>query len=301
MCRVWKACPRENIFRTRLLTLRRAVDPHAFLPMPSVELTRLHNQIDNILSLVDRPEDFHRSVRDFLDEHSEHAYRAGEAVTSRPLLPSYRVPTLVYRQLEIDLGVACRRQPEQLLACAAALWSDDHLEPRLLAAIILGQAPPTHATAILELLQAWAKPTEDRQVLEALLDHGTLSLRRNEPDGLFELIHTHLDTSSIPYQRLALRIMEAIVSDPQFDNHPPIFRLLSPLILAPPAGLVNDLHHCLSALVRSTPSETAYFLRQNLGSSSDAITARLIRRLIPDFPPEIQSNLRIALRSRGVG
>ena len=269
--------------------------------MPSVELTCLRDQIANILSLVDRPEDFHRAVRDLLDQHSEHAYRAGEAVTSRPLLPSYRVPTLVFRQLEIDLGTACRRQPEQLLACAAALWDDDHLEPKLFAAIILGQAPPAHAAAILSLLRAWVQPSEDRQVLDALLDRGTLSLRRNEPEGLFELIHANLDIPSTPYQRIALRIIEAIVSDPQFNNHPPIFRLLSPLVLAPPAGLVNDLHHCLSALVRSTPSETAYFLRQNLGSSSDATTARLVRRLIPDFPPDLQSNLRTTLRSRGVG
>jgi hypothetical protein len=269
--------------------------------MPSVELTRLRDQIANILSLVDRPEDFHRAVRDLLDQYSEHAYRAGEAITSRPLIPSYRVPTLVYRQLEIELGAACRKQPEQLLTCAAALWSDDHLEPRLLAAIIMGQAPPEHAPAVLELLQAWVKPNEDRQVLDALLDDGTLSLRRNAQEGLFELINTHLDKSSIPNQRLGLRIVEAIVNDPQFNNHPLIFRLLSPLVLAPPSGLVNDLHHCLSALVRSSPSETAYFLRQILGSSSDATTARLIRRLIADFPQDLQNNLRTALRSRGVG
>ena len=268
--------------------------------MPSVELTRLRDQLARILSLVDRPEDFHRSVRDLLEQYSEHAYRAGEAITSRPLLPSYRVATLVYRQLEIELGAACRKQPEQLLACAAALWSDDYLEPRLLAAIILGQAPPSHAPAVLEYLQAWVVPNEDRQVLAALLDFGTLNLRRNAPEGLIELIHTHLDRSSIPHLRLALRIIEAIVSDAQFDNHPPIFRLLSPLVLTPPAGLVNDLHHCLSALVRSSPSETAYFLRQNLGSSSDATTARLVRRLISDFPQDLQTNLRTALRSRGV-
>lgn len=267
--------------------------------MPSVELSRLRDQIARLLGLVDRPEEFHRAMRDLLDVHSEHAYRAGEEVTSRPLLPSYRVPTLVYRQLEIDLSAACQRQPDQLLDCAAALWSDDHLEPRMLAATILGQIPVSHAAPTLEYLRTWAKPTEDRQILDALLDKGTLSLRRSTPDGLFQLIHACLDTSSIPYQRLGLRIMEAIVSDPQFENLPPIFRLLSPLVLAPPNGLINDIHHCLRALVHSTPSETAYFLRQTLGSSADATTARLVRRVLPDFPLDMQSNLRTMLRMRG--
>jgi hypothetical protein len=61
---------------------------------------------------------------------------------------------------------------------------------------------------------------------------------------------------------------------------------------------MNNLHYCLQALARKSPGETAFFLHQAIGSSSDKNTARLIRRVIPDFPDTYQENLRSALRNR---
>ncbi len=268
--------------------------------MPSVELTRLRDQIFRILTYIDRPDEFRRALVNMLEQYGEHAYRAGEAVSSRPLLPAFRAPALVMRQLELELSAAAHRQPDLLLACAGALWQEAHMEPRLLAATILGQIPATHAEPVLASLHAWMRPAEDRQALDALLERGTVTLRRAAPDGLFRLIQMGLGTPGPENQRLALLLIEVIVSDPQFANLPPIFRLISPLLSAPPARLINDLHHSLAALARRTPAETAYFLRQTLATSSDPATARLVRRMVSEFPPEMQSSLRTALRSRSV-
>jgi hypothetical protein len=267
--------------------------------MPAVEFTRLREQIANVLGMVDRPEEFYRALNGLLYQHSQHVYRAGESISSRPLLPAYRVPVLVYRQLELELSAAARRQPEQLLAAISFLWQDDHLEPRLLAALALGQIPLSHSTQVLERLGEWARPDEDRQVLEALLERGTITLRRSAPDGLFALIRNWMDEKKTTSQQLGLRALEAISADPDFEAIPSVFRLVSPLVLAPPPGLINDLHHCLAALANRTPAETAYFLRQSLGASADATTARLVRRILPEFEPDLQASLRSALRSRG--
>ncbi len=266
--------------------------------MPSVQLSRLREQITQLLGQVDRPEDFQHTLRDLLERHSEHAYRSGELVTPRSLLPSYRVPSLVYRQLERELSLACARIPDQLLRVADALWSDDHLEPRLLASLILGQLPSPYVDEVILRVKAWAKPTEDQVVLITLLDQAARTIPQSSPEKMFELIRSWLEDSRLSYRQMGLRTLEALIQDPTFENIPPVFRLLSPLVLAPSPLLMNHLHHCLLQLAQKSPGETAYFLHQVIGSSADATTARLIRRVLPAFADSFQENLRAALRNR---
>lgn len=267
--------------------------------MPSIQLSRLRVQISQLLAQVDRPEQFQRALDDFFEKHSERAYRSGETVQPRSLLPSYRVPTLVYRQIETELGAACARTPDLMLLVADAIWTDDHLEPRLLAAYILGQMPPSRTENVSQRLKTWANPGEDRLVLVALLDQGTRALRKYAPERLYESVRSWLENTSLPYQQMGLKALEALIEDPAYDNIPPIFRLLSPMVLSPIPQLLSDLHHCLQALSQKSPGETAYFLHQVIGSSRDPATARLIRRVLPGFPSPFQENLRIALRNRG--
>ncbi len=131
-------------------------------------------------------------------------------------------------------------------------------------------------------------------MLAALLDQGSNVIRTAAPGKFLDLIHSWLDENRLPYKQMGLRTLESMVNDPDFDNIPPIFRLLSPLVLAPAPQLMNNLHHCLQALARKSPGETAFFLHQVIGSSADTNTARLIRRVIPEFPETLQENLRSA-------
>jgi hypothetical protein len=97
---------------------------------------------------------------------------------------------------------------------------------------------------------------------------------------------------------MGLQTLESLIQDPDFHNIPPLFRLLSPFLLAPPPHLMNHLHHCLRGLVKKSPGETAYFLHQSIGLSKNPTTARLIRRVLPDFPENFREGLRSALRDR---
>jgi hypothetical protein len=265
--------------------------------MPSVQLILLREQLVHLFGLVDRPEDFQRALNDLLDKYSEHALRSGETVLPRSLLPSYHTPALVYRQLELELATACKRQPEQLLGVAQTLWSDEHLEPRLLAALILGQLPRAYAGAVTERLRAWADPRADRLVLTELLDRGGAMLRASAPEAFLGLVQAWLEDKRIAYQQMGLRTLEAFIQDPTYENLPAIFNLITPLVMAPPASLAGYLYGCLQALAHKSPGETAYFLRQSLGVSVNRSTARLVRRALADFPVSFQQGLRDALRS----
>ncbi|NLG98016.1 MAG: hypothetical protein GX491_11705 [Chloroflexi bacterium] len=265
--------------------------------MPAAELSRLRTQINGLILRFNEPEAFHAALRDLLDLYSDRAYRPGKAVHSHPLLPTYRVPPLVLRQLEIELSKTCQEQPEQALAVVKILWRDDHIEPRLLAAHLLGAVPGSHDEAVLEILREWAKPNEDFRMLKELFKRGTAGLRRTAPQKVLALIESWMDTPRPEVQALGLQAMIPLIEDQSFENLPPIFRLISPLVQTPTQKLLTDIYAIMDALIKRSPTETAYFLRQTLAITSGPGTARLIRRCLPTFSPELQAGLRTALKA----
>ncbi|MHB1119870.1 MAG: hypothetical protein ACYC11_07390, partial [Bellilinea sp.] len=48
----------------------------------------------------------------------------------------------------------------------------------------------------------------------------------------------------------------------------------------------------LVQLARRSPTETGYFLRQVMGSNPSPELTRLVRRVLPEFPEEIQNRIR---------
>ena len=264
--------------------------------MPAVELSKLHVQIERLVQLFDQPETFHHGLRDLLEFYLDRAFRPGLAVSSAPLLPSYRPPALVIRRVELELARLSLQLPDQALAVADRLWQDEYLEPRRMAALILGQVPLAQAEGVLERLRAWAHPGEDRSMLEALLDRGTFRLRQEGPDALIDLYTNWLNDASPLRHPVGLKALLPLIKDPRFENIPPLFNLLFPLVRAAPPDLFTDLSAVLLALAERTPVEMVYFLRQVLSSSISKDTPRLARRVLPALNPTQQENLKSSLR-----
>ncbi len=264
--------------------------------MPAAELTRLRYQINQLIFAFDDPALFCRRLGDLLDLYGNHAYRAGQGVQPQPILPCHRVPALVMRQLEMELGKTCREQPQLAMEVVAALWKEAYLEPRLLATSLLGAVPvPEYGAAVLQRLREWAIPKENRQVLTALLEHGTLGLRRGAPDQLLALIEHWVGSASAAQQTVGLQALIPLIQDRAFENLPPIFSMLSPIMPSISATLQTELQIVMRALIKRSPVEAAYFLRQALSVSVQPSTARLVRHCLPEFGPEQQASLRAAL------
>jgi hypothetical protein len=266
--------------------------------MPAANLSHLRNQISYILGQIDRPETFHHSISELYQLYSDLAYHPGQNITTRSILPSYHVPALVSSQLEFELVKVCASLPHQSLAAADTLWRDDHLEPRLLAAVMLGRIPAAQAGIVVDHLDAWIHPQDDRVVLENLLERGTLTLRRETPDALIQLIQTWITDPNPNQVNLGIKALLPLVNDEQFQNIPPIFRLLIPLLQTVPQSQANDLAIVLKALIHRTPVEMAYLIRQVISTSVSPATPRLIRRVLPEFPEEYQASLRETLRAQ---
>ncbi len=265
--------------------------------MPAVELTKLRLQIARLAQLFGQPEEFYRGLRDFLELYLDRAYRPGTEVSSAPLLPSYRPPALLMRLLELELTSLSLEYPAQALLVADRLWKDTYREPRLLAVLILGQMPLNQAEGVLERLVAWATPDEDRAMLEALLDRGTSRLRQEGADALIDLYADWLLSAGGERRKIGLKAFLPLIKDPRFENLPPLFSALFPLVRTAPADLFTDLSTVLVALAERTPVETAYFLRQVFSSPVAKDTPRLARRVLPVLPATQQESLKASLRT----
>lgn len=265
--------------------------------MPAVELSRLRAQINRLIVRFDDPTGLRSELRDLLDLYANRAYRPGQAVQPQPLLPSYRVAPLIMQQLTLELGKTCQEQPQQALGVVEALWQDPSLEPRLLAAALIGAIPPSAADGVISKLRAWVQPGENFRMLEALFQQGTLTLRRSAPEQLLKLIEEWISSRQAEMQALGVRALVPVIGDEVFENLPAVFRLLSPLVHSAPSVLHTDLQAVLEALARRTPTETAYYLRQALSMAAGPGTARLVRRCLPIFNDAQQASLRAAMKA----
>ncbi|MGE5465254.1 MAG: DNA alkylation repair protein [Syntrophothermus sp.] len=262
--------------------------------MPAIDLARLKKQTAQLVDLFDRPPEFLRANREILDYYVNRTLRA-QAVAPSSVLPTYRTPTVVLHQIEKELGPLAARQPIQALELADALWDEGWLETRLLAAYLLGRIPPQEER-LLARLTAWTQAVRDPEVRAALLTTSLTRLRKETPDLFLVLVKEWLHPARQRMWSNGIQALVPLISSPDFDNLPPIFEVISPILKAAPATLQFDLQDLLIALFNASPSETTYFLQQILSGTKSIVPAVALRRMLPEFPQELQTSLREMLR-----
>jgi hypothetical protein len=260
--------------------------------MPAIQLSRLRIQAAQLADLISQPEFFVRSLQTILDYYSDRTYRPGQSGKPPPLLPSYNVPPPVLRQILLELGPRLSVDQDTGLALCDLLWKQEQYECRLLAARIFGLLPIEQIEPIQLRLSAWCREDEER-VLTALLTEGLSRWRKEAPAGFLTLLEKWLKSSSFNDQMLGLRALLPLINDSSFDNLPVLFRLLNPLVRVIPPPIRPYLIPVLESLAQRSPTESAYFLRQNMASQD---TAWITRQILAIFPVELQKGLREAMK-----
>jgi hypothetical protein len=259
--------------------------------MPAVDLTRLRKQAARLVDLFDQPAVFLRELHETLDFYVNRSLRPGKTVAPISVLPTYRTPTLVIRQIETELAPLASERPTGALELADQLWDAGYIETRLLAAFILGRLPPQEER-LLARLTAWARQVRDPNVRAALLTTSLTRLRKETPDRFLTLVGEWLHPARTKLWANGIQALLPMLADPEFENLPPIFEIIQPVVEAAPAILQVDLEELILALYRASPTETTYFLRQVLSHSKNPQTAVTFRRISPAFPAELWASLR---------
>jgi hypothetical protein len=262
--------------------------------MPAVDLARLKKQTAQLADLFDQPAGFLRAHREVLDFYVNHTLRS-QSVAPSSVLPTYRTPTVVLRQIENELGPVAARQPIQALELADALWDEGWLETRLLAAFLLGRIPPQEER-LLARLTAWTQAVRDPEVRAALLTTSLVRLRNETPDLFLVLVNEWLHPKRQRMWSNGIQALVPLISSASFDNLPPIFETIEPVFKAAPAALQFDLQELITALYQASPSETTYFLQQILKGTRSTHPSVALRRMLPELPSELQTSLREILR-----
>ena len=109
--------------------------------MPSVELSKLRDHLNNLAAFYAQPDEFMRHLRDLLEKFADNGFRPGDTIHTQSSFSSYHLPPLVSRQLELDLTAFSRTRPEAALAVIDRLWADSYLETRQYSILMLGQIP----------------------------------------------------------------------------------------------------------------------------------------------------------------
>lgn len=263
--------------------------------MPAVSLSKLKTQVDLLLRLWQQPDELVQNLAKMLEYYSDQLYQAAEQTRQTPSLPAYRVPAVILRQLELELGRAAAADPQQGLAVAESLWQQNFLEMRQLSASILGALPAAVFPAVIRRLSSWSSTDIPSDVSINLLGRASRQMRRLAANQWLEVIRNWLQKSEPALQILGLHALVSLVEDTEFTNLPPIFSTLSPMIQNSPPNLAAELLPLLNALCRRSPAETTYLFRKIAATSPRPETLRLLRRALPALPLENQQSLKPVL------
>jgi len=262
--------------------------------MPAIDLARLKKQTAYLTDTFGEPSAFLRALREILEFYVNQSLRS-PSVAPSSVLPTYRTPVVVLRQIEKELRHVAEKQPFLTLELADALWDEGWLETKLLAAFLLGCIPPQEER-LLARLTAWTQAVRDPEVRAALLTTSLTRLRKETPDLFLVLVREWLHPARQRMWANGVQALVPLISSPDFDNLPPIFEIVEPIIKASPATLQFDLQELIIILYEASPDETIYFLQQILKDSKSPLPSIALRRMSSELPPELQSSLREMLR-----
>ncbi len=262
--------------------------------MPAIDLARLKKQTARLADIFGEPPAFLRELREILEFYVNRSLRS-QSVAPSSVLPTYRTPIAVLRQIEKELGPVAEEQPILALELADALWDEGWLETKLLAAFLLGRIPPQEER-LLARLTAWTQAVRDPEVRAALLTTSLTRLRKETPDLFLILVKEWLHPARQRMWSNGVQALVPLISSPDFDNIPPILEVVEPILKASPATLQYDLQELIITLFEASPDETIYFLQQILKETRSPLPAAALRRMLPELPQELQSSLREMLR-----
>jgi hypothetical protein len=265
--------------------------------MPAIDLARLRKQANRLADFFFLPQDFLKYLRETLDFYVNRTLRKKENIAPDSTLATYRTPTVVLRQIENAIGAIAKENPHYALELADLLWDEGYIETRLLAAFMLGCIPPQEER-LLARLTAWTQQVRDPSVRAALLTTSLGRMRKETPDEFLVVIGEWLHPAREQLWPNGIQALLPMITDPNFDNLPPVFEIARPIIETAPGALQNDLGNLINAMYQASPYETIYYLREILENSPNPLTAVTLRRILSMFPSELQASLRELVRQK---
>ncbi len=263
--------------------------------MPAIDLARLRKQASRLVDFFFLPDEFMKHLREMLEFYVNRTLRTKENVAPGSNLKTYRTPPAVLTQIENELRMTAEANPEFALDLADMLWDEGSLETCLLAAFLLGRIPPQEER-LLPRLTLWTQQVRDPDVRYALLSTSLTRMRKESPSQFLALVREYLHPARMRSWSNGLQALLPMIADANYENLPPIFDMVEPIIEEAPSTVQNDLTELIIALYRASANETIFLLKHILQNTENPMTAITLRRMSSGFPPPLEKELRGLLR-----
>lgn len=264
--------------------------------MPAIQPARLKQQVSELVEKFAQPDIFVRDLQTLLDLYSDHTYRPGLSGEPSPLISSYKTPPSVMRLVWQELTPLIKQQPAKILPLCDALWVTQNYDLQVLATRLLGQAPSKPTEPVIDRINTWICQGLNNRIMDKLFEFGLSRLRIDMPEVVFELISSWIAAKDLQVQQAGLRALLSKIDLSETENLPTIFRMLTPYLRSAPTRLRPDILAVLTELAHTSPSETAFLLRQNLSAPENPDTAWIVRKVLDEFPDELRAGLKYSLR-----
>lgn len=263
--------------------------------MTAINPARLKKQIAETKSHFREPGEFIVQLHKLFNYYADRVRRMGQSGSSPPSLPAYHVPLPVMRSLVRELTSLLERSPSRGLLLVDALWVEEWLEMRLLAAWLLGKIPALNPGPIRRRVLAWLATCQEKQIRRALMDQSLESLRERHFTAVTSLLDTLMEEGKRDKRQAVLYGLQGLINQEGFSNLPLIFNHLKS-ILGKMEGLRGDIVPLIRGLIPISERECFYFLQKQFPTAAQPQMTRVIRQCLNDFSADYQQQLRQLLR-----
>jgi hypothetical protein len=260
--------------------------------MTAVNLTKLNQEIYELLAFYTRPSEFHENLRSLFEYYSVQVYQRGVGVKSNARLKEYHIPVLVLMQCERLIHKRCIENPQAALRLYDELIQDAYVEVNQFSASILGSLPPVVTLDVLQRIDEQGKIWERDERLVEYLHRSTRSVIPNSPDKWLEYLDKTLPGTIEHYHRFGLQLLTTCLQNDSFENIPFFFRHF--LMFLPKANLrfQPEYVYLFQELYNKYPTESVHFFEQALSMVQHDAFFRVFRRFLPSLAEPEKSRLR---------
>lgn len=265
--------------------------------MPAIDISRLQNQIDHLVSLIGDAQGFRRELHAILGFYHRYSHRPSKDAVPKSFMRMYDLPDPVTKQIEIGLRKPAQANPEQVFEVVEALWQDDHFEARELAAYLLGQIPVSYSDRVISQILAWLEQPLDRAVVYAIFTKSSVVLKATDPNAWSAVIARLIENPLPKIQNYGLYGLWQELDDLPMTALPSVFSTIRPFLQGSDPRFSDNLQRIVQKLAALSPFETVYFLKQVLSDTEGGKVESQMRTFLNAFPEENRASLMASIKA----
>ncbi len=267
------------------------------LAMVAINLNRLENQLQALQEKFAEPEAFREGLHRFFSFYHQYSRRKHEDSIPKSFMRQYDLPVQIVPQLELSLKQLAKSHCEQSFALIEELWKDDFFEARDLACFILGQQAESEAERVITQIESWLAQAQDRAVVASIFRKACQGLLEFAPKQFIGLTGRLLASKDLRQQGYGLMALGIFLPKAQHNDLPTIYSMVRPYIAHSDLQLQSRLAELVSELVKQSPGEVAYLLKEVLSDTEGAEIEQRLRSYLSFFDDNYAIGIQEAIKN----